>query len=278
MNPQTEIIFGHIRISLPNESASYFSIFENLADLFGTDFQSEAVELLRTELKKMNVKPKPNLDFESDYTQIDSRNANTIFAVANVIYQLTLPDRRMEIKGEQLEEIHQQLKKWKRPPRQKWKVGDVFSIPLLDGSFSFGQIIGTHLTAKSPIMALFEIRQTADKITVAHLLEARVLSVWNSDDEDLSNHKYKVLFNAEIIISPDKVKDKKESGGATMDNLANVYFGIEPYNVMADEYYYDDYWQPNIKRPEDVLWLNREERIKYRREKFNIDENGNYIK
>jgi hypothetical protein len=274
----TEIKFGHFTINFPNESIGFFSIFENLADFFGTEIQSEAFELLRTELKKIELKPKPNLDFESDYTQIDSRSADTIFEIAKIVHKLTLPAKRIEIEEKQLEEIYRQLKKWKRPPRQKWKIGDVFFVPLLDKTFSFGQVVGTHLTAKSPILALFEIKQVKSEITVDQLLAARILSVWNSDDEDLANHKYKILFNAEIIANPERVKDKKMSGGATMDNLANVYFGLVPYNVMANENYYDEYLQSDIARPQNVLWLNKEERIKYRREKFNIDENNNYIK
>jgi DNA repair ATPase RecN len=116
-----EIEFGHFTINFPDESAGYFSIFEDLADFFGVEVQSEAFELLRTELKKIELKPKPNLDFESDFTQIDSKSAETIFEVAKVVHKLTLPAKRVEIQEKQLEEIYRRLKNWKRPPRQKWK-------------------------------------------------------------------------------------------------------------------------------------------------------------
>jgi hypothetical protein len=125
---------------------------------------------------------------------------------------------------------------------------------------------------------LFEIKQENSEVTINQLLNARILSVWNADDENLANRKYKVIFNSEIIVSPEKVENKSISGGATMDELANVYFGLLPYNVMANENDYDKYLQPEIERPQNILWLNKEERIKYRREKFNIDENDNYIK
>ena len=249
-----------------------FQFFKNLADFFGTEVQSEAFELLRTELKKIELKPKPNLDFESDYTQIDSRSADTIFEVAKVIHKLTLPAKRIKIEEKQLEEINCELKKWKRPPRQKWKIGDVFSIPLFDKTFSFGQVVGTHLTAKCPILALFEIKQENSAVTIDQLLKARILSVWNSLDDDLANHTYKILFNAEIIALPERVKDKKKSDGASLANLANAYFGLIPYNVYYKDNYYDAYFQPDIERPQNILWLNEEERKKYRREKFKIDE------
>ena len=237
------------------------------------------MSLLKRELKKHeDLKPKPNIDYEADNTAIDSRSADTIFKVAEIINSLAVDNFKIHLSTDEKQKILIQLKAWKRPPRQKWKIGDVFSIPLLDKSFSFGQVVGTHLTAKSPIMALFEIKQEKSEITVDQLVEARVLSVWNADDEQLANHTYKVLFNEEIIVSPDRVKDKKDSGGAAMCTLANVFFGLAPYNVMYKEDYYDEFLQPGIKRPQNILWLNKEARDKYRLKHFGVNENNEYIK
>jgi hypothetical protein len=272
-----EINFDFFTIQLPNESAAVFSIFEDLADFFGTEYQSEAFDLLKSKLKTLELKPKPNLDYESGFTQIDSKNADIIFEVAKTIHSLSVAKKKNEFSKSELDTIYGQLKKWKRPPRQKWKIGDVFSIPLLDGTFSFGQIVGTHLTSKSPILALFEIKQEQNIIATDKLIEAKVLSVWNSDDENIANHKYKVLYNEELIATPENVKDKKHSGGADIHHLANVFFGLEPYNVMFKEDYYDSFLQPKIERPKTILWLNKEERNKHRREKFKIDENNNRI-
>ena len=272
-----EIKFDFFTIQLPDESSAVFSIFEDLADFFGTEYQSEAFDLLKTKIKELDLKPKPNLDFESDFTNIDTKSADTIFEVAKAIHNLTVSRKKRELTDSELETIYEQLKKWKRPPRQKWKVGDIFSIPLLDGTFSFGQIVGTHLT-QSPILALFEIKQEQNTITTDQLIEARILSVWNFDDEYIANHNYKVLYNEELIASPEKVKNKEHSGGADIHHLANVFFGLELYNVMYQENYYDKFLQPNIQRPKSIIWLNQYERNKYRREKFKIDKNNNEIK
>mgnify|MGYP003575054466 CR=1 FL=1 len=272
-----EIKFDFFTIQLPNESSVEFSIFEDLAEFFGTEYQSEAFDLLKTKLKILDLKPKPNLDYESGFTQIDSKNADTIFEVAKLIHSLSISKKKNELSKSELEIIYRQLKKWKRPPRQKWKIGDIFSIPLLDGTFSFGQIVGTHLTSKSPILALFEIKQEQNIITTDKLIGAKVLSVWNSDDEYIANHRYKIFFNHEPIVNPENVKNKKQSGGVNIHDLANIFFGLEPYNVMFKEDYYDSFLQPDIERPKNIIWLNNEERNKYRREKFKIDENNNRI-
>ncbi|WP_367758216.1 Imm26 family immunity protein [Ammoniphilus sp. 3BR4] len=46
---------------------------------------------------------------------------------------------------------------YKRTKPQKWKVGDVFSIPLSDGTFSFGQVLWAEYRS-SPNCALFDCR------------------------------------------------------------------------------------------------------------------------
>ena len=60
----------------------------------------------------------------------------------------------------------------------------------------------------------------------------------------------------------------------------------EPCSCCIDDYrgvhgqddYYDDFFQNDIKRSENIMWLSNEDRIKYRREKFNIDANTNSSK
>ena len=271
--------FGNIEIDFPIASIGYFSIFGDLTDIFGVEYQSEAVSLLKQELQKCeDLKPKPNIDYEADNTHIDSRSADTIFKVAEIINNLAVGKFQIHLSTNEKQEIYKQLKAWKRPPKQKWKIGDVFSIPLLDKTFSFGQVVGTHLTAKCPILALFEIKQEKNEVTVEQLMEAKIISVWNADDDNLANYKFKVLFNEDIIVSPNKVKDKGRSGGAQMDELANAYFGLVPYNVMYKDNYYDEYFQPNIERPKNILWLDKEARNKYRLEHFGINETNEFVR
>jgi len=273
-----ELQCGHFIISLPDETSAAFAIFENLADFFNTEVQSDAVELLKNELLKFEIKPKPNIDFESDFTHIDTKSADIIFTIAKIIFNLTVSDKRKELTDIDLEDIYTQLKKWKQPPKQKWKIGDVLSIPLLNKTFSFGQIVGTHLTKRSPILALFDIQKDEQIVSIEELKNVKAISVYNSDEEEICNHSFKVLINYEVLVSPERVKDKESSGGAALDSIANVYFGLEPWNVMYKDDYYDDYLLPDIKRPKNIIWLAKDERDDYRRKKFKIDENNNYIK
>ncbi|ABQ04353.1 Imm26 family immunity protein [Flavobacterium johnsoniae] len=272
------IEFGCFSISLPNEISAVFTIFEDLADCFQTEFQSEAVSILKKELKDISLKPKPNIDYESDYTHIDSRSADTIFEVAKVICNLTFREKCKMPSEIELENIYNILKNWKRPPSQKWRVGDILSIPLLDNTFAFGQIVGTHLTKRCPILALFNLKKEIELISQDELRNVFPLAVYNSNQDEIANYTFKILYNYEILVSPDRVKNKNSSGGVSLKALGNVYFGLAPWNVMYLENYFDSYLLPEIERPKNIIWLNEEERNQYRRKYFKIDENNNRIK
>ncbi len=275
---KSEIQFGHFTISFPNASFNVFTIFEDLADFFNTDYQSDAVKILKVELNKLNLKPKPSIDYEGDNTQIESRKADTIFKVANIIMDLSISEKQKKLTKNELKNILLKLKSWKKPATQKWKVKDIFSIPLRNNTYSFGQIVGTHLTKRSPICALFDLNKNDSSTTLKELSKCRTISVWNCDSEELDNHKFKILFDCELISKPENVKDSSVSGGASFQTLASIFFGLEPWNVMFKKDYYDKFFQEGIERPKNIIWLNEKERIKYRREKFNIDENNQRIR
>ena len=143
--------YGNIEIVLPNETLGCFLIFQDLVNVFGVTYQYEAVGLLKSELKNcVDLKPKPNIDYEADNTYIESRSADTIFRVAEIINNLTIEKFKAYLSNDEKREVLKKLKTWKRPKAAKWKVGDVFSLKLKDETFMFGQVIDTHLTHKSP--------------------------------------------------------------------------------------------------------------------------------
>lgn len=267
--------YGNIEIALPNETLGCFSIFQDLVNVFGVEYQYEAVGLLKSELKNcVDLKPKPNIDYEADNTYIESRSADTIFKVAEIINNLAIEKLKVYLSDEEKREVLKKLKTWKRPKAAKWKVGDVFSLKLKDETFMFGQVIGTHLAHKSPTCCLFEIKKKTDKITYEELIESRVISIENTDNEYLSNKTFKVLFNVAPLASI-KMSKKRISGDSTLLNLCNAYYGLEPWNVLYEATYYDKMLLDGIKRPKTVLLLDEEERNKYRLEHFGINEKMN---
>lgn len=273
-----EIRFGHFSISLPAYTSNKFSIFEDLADFFDLEYQSEAVKTLKKKIKELELKPKPSIDFESDNTHIESRSAETIITVSNLIMNLTVPEKRIRPTEIEIENILLKLKTWKKPEKQKWNVGDIFSIKLKDHSYSFGQVVGKHTANIEPICTLFELNKKDNLTNYNELKKCRPISVWNCGSLELDNFTFKIILKSEVIVDPKKVKDPKVSGGETFESLANVFYGLEPWNVMFEQTYYDTLLQKGVKRPKNIIWLNENERLAYRKEKFNLDENNNYIK
>lgn len=262
----TSLRFDFFDIDFPDQVSGVFSIFTDLTAAFGVSYQSEAYELLVARLKDKALRPKPNLDYESDYTDISSRSAQTIFRVACTIHELTLPHLKSQMSQEELADIEQALTAYKRPKKKKWQVGDVFAMPLKTGEFGFGQVVGTYLAA-SPIVAVFDVKSDRPAVRLEELRTRRVICVWNSEPEELAKGIYPVLYQADLLAFPEQVRHPRRSGGAAMHFLVEVYFGIEPYNALSDNYF-DDYWQPEIGLPEHRVYLDEEALKQYRKERF----------
>lgn len=270
--------YGNVEIHLPDENLACFSIFQDLTKLFGVDFQSEAIALLKNELKShTDLKPKPCIDFESGYADITSRSAITIFLVAGIINELVQQEEKIEVSDTARQEVLKRLKEWKRPRPGKWKVGDVFSLKLKDSTFMFGQIIGTNLTPKSPTCAIFEIRRSTETVSFDELKGSRVISVQNTSGECLNDKTFKVLFNTELLADIKQANKSKSTGDGNLLCLCNAYYGLEPWNVLYKDTYYDEMLLKGVERPQRVILLDKDARNKYRLEHFGIDVNNNYV-
>ena len=272
---QNSIRYGSIDVALPNESFNHFSIFEDLAERFDVEYQSEAVSLLKNELKKhVDVKPQPNIDYEADNTSITSRSADTIFKVVEIVNRLSIGRLQATLSDEEREIILAKLKAWKRPKKKKWQVGDVFSMELKDGSYMFGQIIGwqtidTHVL-KSPTCAVFELRKPTATVSDAELKESKVICIQNTGNEYLDTGAFPVLFGIEPLISSDGVDQYHTMGDQHLLDLGNAYYGLEPWNVWGSEDWFDKMLYAGITRPEAALVLDTVARNKYRLEVLGV--------
>jgi hypothetical protein len=265
---------GSVKINLPDENQGYFSIFEDLAELFGKEYQSDAVKVLRAKLK--DVKPKASIDYESDFTHITTANVDTLLSVIKAIVELA-PDKLPEfskIDEPALKDLFDKAKR-NRPKPKEWKNGDVFSIPLCDHSFAFGQVLDKRYCT----CALFDLKSNEPYMALPQFLKLKPLSILHLSNGDLLNNgQWKILFNEAIKLDPSAGNGGKAgtigsiSHGRcrAMTDLANVYWGLEPWNVMYEEDYYDELLLKNVVRPVTAVVLSQDERTKYRMEKFGI--------
>jgi len=151
----------------------------------------------------------------------------------------------------------------------------VFGIPLADGSFGIIQAIDIMLVNVIYI-AVFSDRYEYLPSNIISLKNDNLISLQATWKQDLNNGSWanictiepavkKVDFPNEKFSESGYVGAKHASGGM-FNRFLNAYHGIEPWNVMADERYWDTYLNVGKSRPEEAFCLNDEERNKYRSE------------
>jgi hypothetical protein len=265
---KTTYKFGEIEILLPDASTSYFFIDEDLAELFKLETNNEAVKLLR---KTVREKMEPNLykrigfDYESSGVIVRTTNAELIMEIARIINELA----NVTLSEEEISIANNELLSHKRPKKQKWKVGDIFQIPLENGTYAFGQVVWTSYT--HPVCCLFDINKT-DVPTLGEIISNPYISILSLTPNSLDNHSWRVLGNMDVRVQKKDVP-KKFNGTTTdftsgiLEELANVFYGVTPWNVFAEEDFFDEILLPTVKRPLTAKVLSSYERNLYRKKK-----------
>jgi len=273
---QHQFQVGPIKINLPDENESHFSIFHDLAELFGDEFQSDAIKKLRNKLK--DVKPKASIEYEADNTHITTSNVETLVAAITAIGKLATEEFKasfQHLDTAQITELFEAAKK-NRPKPKEWQTGDVFSIPLLNGTFAFGQV----LDKKYCTCALFNLQSDNITLTVDQFNSLQPISILHLSNGDLLNNgHWNILYNQPVTLNPNSgsggrfgdIGSKSYGQCGAMTDLANAYWGLEPWNVMYREDYYDELLLKGLPRPETAKVLNEADRKAFRKEKFGVE-------
>jgi hypothetical protein len=260
-------------IYLPDETSSRFYIFHDLAELFGEEFNRDAIRRLKRLLAEYPDNPRGKLisDYEADNVSLSASKPEVIWLVARVINENSLPKYKKEYSVKEYERILQKLKAWKRPKPTKWQAGDFFCFELSNGELAYGQVLSKDYGA--PSCALFEARSPA-VIPIKEIAKTRVISILHLGSDLLDKGLWKVVGGGKPIADPDSsplgkrfaVGEISFGGGEALQDLAEAYFGLAPWNVgyCGDDYYFDKQLMPGVKRPSQCLWLSEEERQAYR--------------
>jgi hypothetical protein len=260
-------------IYLPDETSSRFYIFHDLAELFGEEFNRDALMRLKKLLVEHPESPgrKVVSDYEANNVSLSASKAEIIWLVARLINENSLDKYKKEYSVKEYEEILQKLKAWKRPKPKKWQVGDFFCFQLSNGEFAYGQVLSKDYGA--PSCALFEAKSHA-VLSIQEIGKARVISILHLGSNLLDKGLWKVVGGGKPMADPNSSQLGKRfavgsisfGGGEALQSLAEAYFGLAPWNVgyCGDDYYYDKQLMPSVKRPGNCLWLSEEERDAYR--------------
>lgn len=263
---------GKIEILLPDATTSYFFIDEDLAELFKLETNNEALKLLRKTVKEMiepNMYKRIGFDYQSSAVIIRTTNAELILSIALVINELA----NVNLTADEINNTKTQLLSHKRPQKQKWKVGDIFQIPLEDGSYAFGQVVWKSYS--HPVCGLFDVNKV-DVPSLDEIINNPFISVLSLTPNSLDNHRWKVIGTMQVKIQMEDVPKKFNGTSCTgamsftdgiLEDLANAFYGVTPWNVFADEDYFDQILLPTVKRPSTAEVLSLSERNRYRKER-----------
>ncbi|MGG0176464.1 hypothetical protein [Gottfriedia acidiceleris] len=265
----SSLFIGKIEVFLPNPSISYFFIAEDLADFFKMETNYEAVKYFRKILREnMDLKDYKKIEFDRESSEVVIRTSNALVMLEIVVLMNKLIN--FELSKEEIRKVEQQLISHKRPKKQKWSIGDLFLISLSNNTYALGQVV--WLSYSEPVCGLFDInfRKIPDLFETDNYNYISVLSVTSCSLDDYS---WKVVGNIDVMIDKSEV-DRKHIGeseigsishsSGVLDDLAEAYFGIQPWNVMYDEDFYDQLLLPSVTRPSTSIILSPLERERYR--------------
>ena len=155
----------------------------------------------------------------------------------------------------------------------------VYAVPLPDGTFGLAQSVDA-MAVNIIYVSLFADRLTALPPSTVCPSAATVVALAATWRQELNRGDWFALGVAPVVIEKSQVPNERfaASGyvGATHDDagilvdLLAAWHGLIPWNVMADESFYDKLLAPGVRRPPTAVLLNAAEREAYRRREFGI--------
>jgi hypothetical protein len=150
----------------------------------------------------------------------------------------------------------------------------IYGMPLPDGSYCFVQAIALVL-ANVVDIAAFSRRVNSIPATPPQLSRAELVAVGGTWKQHLNRGEWAAIGMIPPVVDLDEFPNQrllisgttvgvKHSDGGIWERLMAAWFGLEPWNIMADEAFFDKKLAPGVTRPETAVLLSAQERTDYR--------------
>ncbi|MFB3164606.1 Imm26 family immunity protein [Neobacillus sp. 179-J 1A1 HS] len=189
---ESSLLVGKIAINFPDYSSKEFFIFEDLAELFNFETNYEAEKYIKKKLKENGTK-KVSIDSESDFVSIQTKSHSLILDIAILINELA----NVSLDKETIRDLKNTLISVKPPKKQKWRLGDIFTIPIEDGTFYFGQIVEL-IEGTFPICVVFNLNKSVTP-TLQELVSSEIIAAASISSFYLDDFTYKVIITTEPL-------------------------------------------------------------------------------
>ncbi len=152
--------------------------------------------------------------------------------------------------------------------RQRPKEGDVFAVPLIDGSYAVGQMLGHEPQALNSFgCAFYDLRSTGAPALPAALPQDKLIAILLTTPDLLKRGYWPIVgqlpITTPVAVRPyEKYREKrwvgaKIIGSANVEALLNGFYGLAPWDDYADPEYLDGLLLDRALRPKNVVLTKR---------------------
>ena len=152
----------------------------------------------------------------------------------------------------------------KRRKKIVWTNGDVFAVPLTNGSYAVGQILDQRMVNTVRIALFNEVISDIENIEIEKLCtSANLISLIEVTKEQLTYDVWKIIGNKTISIAVDnypneKYREHKWIGStihdaALAEDFLNAFYCLIPWDDWYDPNYLDNYLIDISKKPLNLI-------------------------
>lgn len=153
-----------------------------------------------------------------------------------------------------------------RKKKQLWKVGDYFTIPLADGSFSIGQVVGQEKEALNSVICAFFTRHYPDaphQLDQA-LVDQELVAVLFVTRDSLDSGDWKVIFSGDTFpishymdiayLKASGFVGVRVIGSQIILDFMNAYYGFYSWDGYYEPDYFDKLLVSLDRKPSKLLF------------------------
>lgn len=234
------ITIGRITLFIPDYHLDFYFFVAELASEFGVHTNTKAGELLKEKIQEKEEGLLDRLTFEySDggiCVQDKSDDAGAILQVIFLIHDLMIPPYQLNLSDEDKNKAIEFCNSWVRPDKQIWSIGDVFTIPLMNEDYAYGQVIQER--EDHPVCVLFECC-SEEILDSSYVVTQRPISVVPLMGDKIGDFTFQVIGNAPVLVTGEGAVSEYE--GRKVNHFSDSYF-----TSLANAYYRLTDWDDSI--------------------------------
>ena len=154
--------------------------------------------------------------------------------------------------------------------RQTWKVGDLFKIPLADGSASLGHVVAQERDMLNSVTCAFydlKVPENCPPQTLPPPSDEALIACLFTTQDLLCNGVWTVIGNSSPRISREHLPYEncrrngwvgaKMRGSGIVRRFLDAYYRLAPWDDWADSKYLDAFLIDPSKRPNGLIYIKQ---------------------